>query len=226
MSDQATPLWYIYGAGGFGVETLEICLSAMAAGQTPNRRLRFIVDNSSEKEVLGYPVVELSDCQQGALVTIAVGEPAARSKLAEKVAAAGLRLTSAIAPSAVISPSATIEEGVIIAPLCSVQARAFIGCNVAVNTMAIVGHDVQVAEDAVISAMVNLGGAVKVGQRAYVGMGAIIREKLTVGADSIVSMGSVVHRDVPEEVIAMGDPARVVRRNEDKVVFRKSGDQA
>lgn len=226
MPDQATPLWYIYGAGGFGVETLEICLSAMAAGQTPKRRLRFIVDNSSEKEVLGYPVVELSDCQQGALVTIAVGEPAARSKLGEKVAAAGLRLTSAIAPSAVISPSATIEEGVIIAPLCSVQARAFIGCNVAVNTMAIVGHDVQVAEDAVISAMVNLGGAVKVGRRAYVGMGAIIREKLTVGADSIVSMGSVVHRDVPEEVIAMGDPARVVRRNEDKVVFRKSGDQA
>lgn len=220
MPDQAAPIWYIYGAGGFGLETLEICLNAMAAGQAPKRRLSFIVDGSSEKEVLGCPVAELADCQQGALVTIAVGEPAARSKLAEKVTAAGLRLTSAIAPSAVISPSATIAEGVIIAPLCSVQAQAFIGRNAAVNTMAIVGHDVQVAEDAVISSMVNLGGAVKVGRRAYVGMGAMIREKLTVGADSIVSMGSVVHRDVPEEVIAMGDPARVIRRNEDKTVFR------
>lgn len=224
MSEQETPTWYIYGAGGFGLETLDICVSAMAAGLAPKRRLSFIVDGSSEKEVLGYPVVELADCPRGALVTIAVGEPAARAKLAEKVAAAGLRLTSAIAPSAVISPLATIEEGVIVAPLCSVQARAFIGRNAAVNTMAIVGHDVQVAEDAVISSMVNLGGAVKVGRRAYVGMGGMIREKLTVGADSIVGMGSVVHRDVPDEVIAMGDPARVVRRNEDKTVFRKNGD--
>lgn len=225
MPDQATPMWYIYGAGGFGLETLEICLAAMSAGQVPKRSLRFIVDGSSEKEVLGFPVVELADCQKGALVTIAVGEPVARTKLAEKAVAAGLRLTSVIAPSAVISPSATIEEGVIVAPLCSVQGRAFIGRNVAVNTMAIVGHDVHVAEDAVISSMVNLGGAVKVGQRAYVGMGSIVREKLTIGADSIVSMGSVVHRDVPEAVIAMGDPARVIRRNEDKIVFRKSGDQ-
>jgi sugar O-acyltransferase (sialic acid O-acetyltransferase NeuD family) len=224
MPEPVTSTWYVYGAGGFGVETLEICLSAMAAGQAPKRRLSFIVDGSNEKEVLGYPVVELGECPRGALVTIAVGEPAARARLAKRVAVAGLQLNSAISPFAVISPSATIEEGVIVAPLCSVQARAFIGRNAAVNTMAIVGHDVQVAEDAVISSMVNLGGAVKVGRRAYIGMGSAIREKLTIGADSIVGMGSVVHRDVPEEVIAMGDPARVVRRNEDKTVFRKSGD--
>lgn len=224
MPDNELPAWHIYGAGGFGLETLEICLSAMAAGLVPKRRLSFIVDGSLEKEVLGYEVLELADCQQGALVTIAVGEPAVRTKLAEKAEAAGLKLTSAIAPSAVISPSSIIEEGVIVAPFCSVQARAFIGRNAAINTMAIVGHDVQVSEGAVISSMVNLGGAVKVGRRAYIGMGGMIREKLTVGADSIVGMGSVVHNDVPEEVIAMGNPARVLRRNEDKTVFRKTGD--
>lgn len=224
MPDHGAPTWYIYGAGGFGVETLDICISAMAAGQVPNRSMGFIVDGSTEKNVLGYPVVELADCQKGAFVTIAVGEPAARAKLAEKVTEAGMKLCSAIAPSAVISPSATIEDGVIVAPFCSVQARAFIGRNAAVNTMAIVGHDVNVAEDAVISSMVNLGGAVKVGPRAYIGMGGSVREKLTVGADSIVGMGSVVHNDVPEEVIAMGNPARVLRRNEDKTVFRKTGE--
>ncbi|AMD57197.1 acyl-ACP--UDP-N- acetylglucosamine O-acyltransferase [Agrobacterium tumefaciens] len=224
MPDHGAPAWYIYGAGGFGVETLDICISAMAAGKVPKRSMRFIVDGFTERDVLGYPVVELADCQKGAFVTIAVGEPAARAKLAEKVTEAGLKLCSAIAPSAVISPSATIEDGVIVAPFCSVQARAFIGRNAAVNTMAIVGHDVNVAEDAVISSMVNLGGAVRVGARAYIGMGGSVREKLTVGADSIVGMGSVVHNDVPEEVIAMGNPARVLRRNEDKTVFRKTGE--
>jgi sugar O-acyltransferase (sialic acid O-acetyltransferase NeuD family) len=187
-------------------------------------KLGFIVDGSNEKEVLGYPVVELTDCPRGALVTVAVGEPTIRAKLAKKVEVAGLKLKSAIATSAVISPSAVIEDGVIIAPLCSVQARAFIGRNAAVNTMSIIGHDVRVTEGAVISSMVNLGGAVQVGRSAYIGMGCMIREKLTVGADSIVGMGSVVHRDVPDEVIAMGNPARVVRRNDDKTVFRKLGE--
>jgi len=220
MTDAAPPVWYIYGAGGFGVETLEICMSAMSAGTAPQRSLCFIVDNSTETDVLGYPVVPLSHCTPGMWVTIAVGEPAVREMLARRAVEAGLLLTSAIAPSSVISPTATIEDGAIVAPFTSVQARAFIGRNAAVNTMAIVGHDVHVAENAVISSMVNLGGAVKVGARAYVGMGALIREKLTVESDSIVSMGSIVHRDVPEAVIVMGDPARVIRRNDDKVVFR------
>ena len=224
MSEPGLPTWYIYGAGGLGVETLEICLGAMAAGQAPPCRLSFIVDGSDQTEVLGYPVVGLEACKPGSPVTIAVGEPAARAKLAARATEAGLRLASAIAPSAVVSPSATVEEGVIIAPLCSVQARAFIGRNAAVNTMAIIGHDVRVEEDAVISSMVNLGGAVTVAPRAYVGMGALIRENLSIGADSIVSMGSIVHREVPEAVIVMGDPARVIRRNEDKTVFRKTGD--
>jgi acetyltransferase-like isoleucine patch superfamily enzyme len=51
-------------------------------------------------------------------------------------------------------------------------------------------------------------------------MGALIKEKLRIGRASIIGMGSVVHSDVPEEVIALGNPARVVRRNEDKKVFK------
>ncbi|MEM6577504.1 MAG: NeuD/PglB/VioB family sugar acetyltransferase [Pseudomonadota bacterium] len=215
--------WYIYGAGGFGVETLEICLSAMAAGTVDTQPLCFIVDGSDAAEIHGHPVIELADCPPGSPVTIAIGEPAARAVLCEKVLAHGLKLRTAIAPSAVVSPSAKIEQGVIIAPLCSIQARAEIGENAAINTMAIIGHDVKVAKDAVMSSMVNLGGAVEVGMRSYVGMGAMVRERLTVGTDSIIGMGSVVHRDIPDEVIAMGNPARVARRNEDKTVFKKSG---
>jgi len=218
-----TPTWYIYGAGGFGVETLEICLSAMAAGTVDTQPLSFIVDGSNATEIHGHPVVELADCPPRSAVTIAVGEPAARASLCVKALAHGLKLRSAIAPSAVVSPSARIDQGVIIAPLCSVQARAEIGENAAVNTMAIIGHDVKVAKDAVVSSMVNLGGAVQVGPRSYVGMGAMIRERLTVGMDSIIGMGSVVHKSVPDEVIAMGNPARVARRNEDKTVFKKTG---
>lgn len=50
-------------------------------------------------------------------------------------------------------------------------------------------------------------------------MGAPVRELLPIGESSIVGMGSVVHRDIPDGVIALGDPVRVAKRNEDKIVF-------
>ena len=67
---------------------------------------------------------------------------------------------------------------------------------------------------------VNLGGASKVGSKSYVGMAAIIREKVSVGNSSIVGMGSVVYKDIPDEVIALGNPSKVSRRNNDKRVFK------
>lgn len=211
--------WYIYGAGGLGLETIDILNHALRVGHLSDFTGVFIEDDASRDTVEGFPIVALEDCAAGAPVTIAVGEPAVRRILAEKSEAAGLKLASLLSPDAFISPMARIEPGVIVAPKCSVQARASIARNAAVNTMAIVGHDVAVSEGAVISSMVNLGGAVQVGAESFVGMSAAIKEGLTIGARSIVGMGSVVYKDVPDDVIALGNPARVARRNEDRKVF-------
>lgn len=158
----------------------------------------------------------------GLEVVIANGEPALRERLHERVVQARLPLASLIDPSATVSPTARLGRGVIVAPYCSVASLACLGDNVAVNTQSIVGHDVTVGSHSVISSMVNLGGASTIGESAYVGMGSQIKEKLRVGSHSIISMGSVVHHDVPDEIIAMGNPARPIRRNVDRIVFRKS----
>ena len=213
------PCWYLYGAGGLGLETMDILTHAMAAGLVAPHDCWFIEDDATRKDVNGFPVCDIADCVPGSKVTIAVGEPVVRQKLMEKAEAAGLKLATLISPAAVVSSLAQIEPGVIIAPFCSVQARARIEKNVGVNTMAIVGHDVLVRSGAVISSMVNLGGAVQVGSLSYIGMGALIREKLTIGERTIIGMGSVVYADMPDGVIAMGNPARVARRNEDQKVF-------
>jgi sugar O-acyltransferase (sialic acid O-acetyltransferase NeuD family) len=219
MTDTTLPVWYIYGAGGLGQETMDILASCMNGGTVPPHVCSFLVDNSEGNTVNGYPVVSFVECDQHAKVTIAVGEPELRSKLAEKCQAKGLKLSKLVSPNAYVSDSAVLDEGVVIAPFASVQASARIAKNVAVNTQAIVGHHVTVYEHAVISSQVNLGGASTVGAKSYVGMGALVRELLTIGESSIVGMGSVVHRNIPDGVIALGDPARVAKLNEDKRVF-------
>ena len=211
--------WYVYGAGGLGAETLDVLQSVFERNKDTMPNLAFIDDTASNTMIYGTPVQTLDDCGSGN-VTIAVGEPAIRKKLSERITKSPLELATIIAPSAVISPNCDIKNGVIIAPLCSVQSRAKIGTNVAVNTMAIIGHDVTVRADSVISSMVNLGGGVTIGERSYIGMGALIKEGVTVGANSIVGMGAVVYQDIPDGMIALGNPARVVRKNEDKKVFK------
>lgn len=212
--------WYIYGAGGLGIETMDILQSAIRRGLLNPHHCAFIVDHPTATEVLGFPVVAVGNHVPGAKVTIAVGEPFARKALLEKAEGLGLVLHSIFSPHSFISEYAEIADGVIVAPHVSIQATAKIGRNVAVNTASILGHDVVVEENCVVSSMVNLGGGTQVGTLSYLGMGALVKERVQIGHSSIVGMGSVVHTDIPDEVIALGNPARVVRRNEDKKVFK------
>ncbi|MFF8383801.1 sugar O-acetyltransferase [Streptomyces kanasensis] len=53
---------------------------------------------------------------------------------------------------------------------------------------------------------------VTVGDNVWLGGGVIVCPGVTIGADTVVGAGSVVVRDLPAGVLAVGDPARVVRR--------------
>ncbi|WP_419813549.1 NeuD/PglB/VioB family sugar acetyltransferase [Bacterioplanoides sp.] len=219
-NEVSLPIWYVYGAGGLGQETMDIIIDNIRAKVIEEYQLRFLVDASDDSTINGISVVELNECKPGANVTVAVGEPKLRAALAEKAIAKGLRLASVISNRAFVSESATIGDGSIIAPFASLQSMAKVGSNVSINTQTIVGHHVEVQDGAVISSQVNLGGAVVVGECSYVGMGAMILEQVKIGSWSIIGMGSAVYKDISDEVIALGNPARVARKNEDRKVFK------
>jgi maltose O-acetyltransferase len=52
---------------------------------------------------------------------------------------------------------------------------------------------------------------VTLGDNVWIGAGAIVCPGVTVGADAAIGAGSVVTKDVPPGVLAVGNPARVVR---------------
>ena len=89
-----------------------------------------------------------------------------------------------------------------------------------VNASSVIGHDIRVGNNTVISSHVDVGGACIIGENSYVGMGSMIKEKLSIGSNVIVGISSAVHRNIPDGVIAMGNPARPLRRNDDNKVFK------
>jgi maltose O-acetyltransferase len=55
------------------------------------------------------------------------------------------------------------------------------------------------------------GEPITLGDNAWLGGGVIVCPGVTIGAHTVVGAGSVVTRDLPERVVAVGSPARVVR---------------
>ena len=72
-------------------------------------------------------------------------------------------------------------------------------------------HDDQINDFATLCARVTLGGNVLVGEGAYLGMGAMVRERVEVGEGSTLGMGAVLLRDLPAGETWVGVPAQPFR---------------
>src|SRR5690606_14167796 len=58
----------------------------------------------------------------------------------------------------------------------------------------------------------ELGKPIRIGNRVWLGGGVIVCPGVTIGDDAVIGAGSVVTRDIPAGVVAVGNPAREVRR--------------
>ncbi len=145
------------------------------------------------------------------LAFIAVGDSAARLRLADVVEAAGFTLIKAIHPQAVVAASASIGAGTLVVAGAIINPEARIGRNVIVNTGATIDHECEIGDGVHIGPGAHLGGGVFVGRGTWVGIGASVAERIRIGANSIVGAGAAVVRDIPEGVVAYGVPARVMR---------------
>ena len=65
--------------------------------------------------------------------------------------------------------------------------------------------------------------SVKIGRNCWIGAGAIIVPGVTIGDNSVIGAGSVVTKDIPPNVVAVGNPCRVLREineNDRKYYFK------
>jgi UDP-perosamine 4-acetyltransferase len=139
----------------------------------------------------------------------AVGANAARQRLGEHLRKLGFTLPRAIAPNAVIAPSAHVGAGVAIFAGAVINAEAEVADFAILNTNASVDHDCKVGVAAHVAPGCALAGCVVVGDRAFIGAGASVIPGVMIGSDTMVGAGSVVVRDVADGVTVMGVPARV-----------------
>lgn len=120
----------------------------------------------------------------------------------------GWHFTTVRHPSAIVSPRATIEEGVQVLAVSVVQVGAVIGKGSIVNTSAIVEHDCTVGEFVHVAPRALLCAHVTVGANSHIGAGAVVKQGVRLGPNTIVGAGAVVIKDFAGNGILLGVPAR------------------
>lgn len=162
--------------------------------------------------VLGGSALVAEEAKKGEIaIALGIGDNAARQRVFEKCRDAGARLVTAIHPRATIAPSAVIGEGSVVMASAVVNPDAVVGIGAIVNTGAVVEHDCVLGDFAHLSPNSALGGAARVGTLTHVGLCAAVLPLRIVGARSIVGAGAVVAKDLPDDVVAAGVPAKVLR---------------
>ncbi len=153
--------------------------------------------------------------QQGITrILIAIGDNAVRLRLAEKAVAMGFELAAAIHPRATVAEGVKIGAGSVLMAGSVVNPGAIIGANCIINTCASVDHDCILGDGVHICPGAHLAGNITVGSGTMIGVGAVVRDRVRIGRNCIIGAGAAVVGDIPDDSVAVGVPAKVVRRRD------------
>ncbi|MFA7533918.1 MAG: acetyltransferase, partial [Tissierellaceae bacterium] len=143
---------------------------------------------------------------------VAIGNNKIRYEIMTTINDLGGRTPTLIHPKATISPSAEIGKGVYI------QANAYIWTKVQINDFSIISpnvviaHHTTVGKACLISTLTGVGASIKIGDRVFIGMGATIVTGLKlITSDVTIGAGTLVLKDIREQGVYVGVPARKIK---------------
>ncbi len=215
----------IYGAGGGGREFFEL---ARDINSIENRwkSVFFIDDFPKEKTLRNCPVYTFEEMiskysSNDVEITLAVGQPNDRKKLYDKVTSNGYRLATLVHPTAVIMENTVIGSGSVISRNVIISCDAEISENVLVLPMVTMGNNCRIGSHSVISPHSAVCASVSIGTCVYLAVHTCIRESTSVGNNVIVSAGSAVLKDMGDDLIVQGNPARAILKNTTGEIYKR-----
>lgn len=204
---------YIVGAGTYG-ETM--CELAETLGYT----VKGFYDEDESKfglKIMNYPVLgKFSDLDDDKIsdknFIVAIGNNAVRLKIMTRINNLGGSTPTLIHPTATISPSAEIGNGVYIQANAYIWTKVKIGDFCIISPNVVVAHHSTIGKACLVSTLTGVGASINIEDKVFIGMGCtIVTGMHVVGEKSIIGAGAVVLKDVDKNSVYAGVPAKKIR---------------
>jgi sugar O-acyltransferase (sialic acid O-acetyltransferase NeuD family) len=202
----------IIGAGGHAK-------AVVGAAKVTGYDVRAVYDDDPEKwgkGMLGVPIFgpinRILDAPRMPVI-VGIADATIRKTLVERLP---LEWATLIHKTAVVDPTVKVAAGAVVFAGVVIQADANIGAHAIVNANATVSHDCHIDKYVHLAPGVDLANGVHISTGAFLGVGAVVLPNVQIGAWSIVGAGAAVTLDLPDNVVAVGCPARVIRTLHEK----------
>jgi sugar O-acyltransferase (sialic acid O-acetyltransferase NeuD family) len=218
FGDRIQPV-VVYGAGGYGRETVQL-IEDINAHRARWDLIGYIDDDPSThgREINGLPVVGglewLNSEGRNVRIALGVGSPTAKRRIVARVGSDNQRFITIVHPTVRLCRWLEIGPGTSIAAGTMLTVNIRIGAFVSVNRVCNISHDCRVGDFATVAPATNLSGGVELGTGCEVGSGVTTIEGVRVGEWAIVGAGAVVACDLPANCTAVGVPARPIKHRE------------
>jgi len=111
-----------------------------------------------------------------------------------------------------------VGNNVEIGSLCSIGRgtldNTIIGDNTKTDTHVHIGHNAIIGKSCIITACVEISGSARIGNNTWLGPNSSIMNGISIGNNCFIGLGTVVTKSLPDNVVAAGCPARIIRYND------------
>jgi sugar O-acyltransferase (sialic acid O-acetyltransferase NeuD family) len=132
-----------------------------------------------------------------------------KSRIYDELLELKIAVMGFIHPSCYVNEYSDIHPSVILYPKSIIDQRVRIEKNVILNLNTLISHDTHIGKNTFIAPGVIISGHCRIGSNCFIGSGTMIKDNITICDNVIIGTGSVVIKDILNEGIYFGNPARL-----------------
>ena len=148
-----------------------------------------------------------------------IGDNLIRQHYLSSLKKEGYNTPSFIHRTVCVGPDVTLGEAHYMLPGNFIMPHTKIGDYFMVNMATTIGHHVTIKNGVFMSSGINIGASLEIDDMAYFGIGSTVKTGVKrIGTETLIGAGSVVFKDVKDYAVMVGNPARMIKLNEKRVL--------